>query len=170
MSAKQPLWRRFLPIAGAIVLLVVLFGWVLPQFIDYDAVFRSIGSTDGREWLILIVLALVRFIPEGGLYVTAQPGLNMRQGTELFLVSESLSNVPHGDLDFVSRYQMARSWGFTASSSTSVTIVSWIFTTTGKLVLPIAASGLFALYRIREDDLDALVIFALGVFVVGGGR
>ena len=56
------------------------------------------------------------------IYVAAQPGLGFFQGTKLFLVAETLSNVPPGGLDLISRYQMTRSWGFPASSSTSATI------------------------------------------------
>ncbi len=33
-SEKGPLWKRLLPVVLGLVLVVVLFGWVLPQFID----------------------------------------------------------------------------------------------------------------------------------------
>jgi len=41
---KQPLWKRLLPAVLGLGIVIILFGWVLPQFIDYDAVFRSIGA------------------------------------------------------------------------------------------------------------------------------
>ena len=167
VSEKAPLWRRLLPIIGGLVVVVVLFGWVLPQFIDYEAVFRSIGNIDAVEWLILIVVAAVRFMPEGWIYVAAQPGLSLGQGTQLFLVSETLANVPPGGLDLVSRYQMARSWGYPPSSSTSATVASWIFTTLGKLVLPIAAVAFLAIRRVRADELDALAAIAFVIVAVG---
>lgn len=128
-SEKAALWKRLLPIIGGLAIVVVLFGWVLPQFIGYEAVFRAIGKIDAVEWLVLIVVAGIRFLPEGWIYVAAQPGLSMGQGVRLFVVAETLSNVPPGGLDLVSRYQMTRSWGFEASASTSATIASWIFTT-----------------------------------------
>ena len=90
---------------------------MLPQFIDYEAVFRAIGSIDAVEWLILIVVAMVRFLPEGGVYVAAQPGSTVGQGVKLYLVSETLASVPPGGLDLVSRYQMTRSWGFSPGGS-----------------------------------------------------
>jgi len=166
-SNKAPLWKRLLPIILGLVIVVVLFGWVLPQFIDYDAVFRAIGNIEWWQWLILIVIAVIKFLPEGWLYMAAQPGLSMGQGTQLFLVAETLGNVPPGGLDLVSRYQMARSWGYPPSSSTSATIASWVFTSLSKLVLPIVAVAFLAIRRVREDDLDllALVAFAL---VIGG--
>ena len=164
---KAPLWKRLLPIVGSLVIVVVLFGWVLPQFIDYDAVFRAIKEIDLAEWLVLILVAIVRFLPEGWIYGAAQPGLSMNQSTKLFLVSETLGNVPPGGLDLVSRYQMARSWGYSPSSSTSATIASWVFTALSKLVLPVAAVAFLAVRRVADDDLDFVAMIAFAVAVGG---
>lgn len=164
---KQPLWKRLLPIVVGLAVVVVLFGFVLPQFIDYEAVFRAIGKIDGVEWAILIALAIIRFVPEGLIYVAAQPGLRMGQGVQLFLVAETLSNVPPGGLDLVSRFQMTRSWGFSPASSTSATIASWVFSSLSKIVLPIIAVALLAARRIQQDELDALALIAIVVVVVG---
>lgn len=168
-SVKAPLWKRLLPIIGGLAIVVVLFGWVLPQFIDYEAVFRAIRNIDALEWLILLVVAAARFVPEGWIYLAAQPGLSIGQGVQLFLVSETLSNVPPGGLDLISRYQMTRSWGYPASSSTSATIASWVFTTVSKLVLPIAAVAFLAVRRVRSDDLDLLAVIAFVLVVIGAG-
>ena len=167
VSEKAPLWRRLLPIIGGLVIVVVLFGWVLPQFIDYEAVFRAIGNIEAEEWLILLVVALVRFLPEGGVYVAAQPGLKLGQGVRLFLVSETLSNVPPGGLDLISRFQMSRSWGFPASAATSATIASWVFAAASKLVLPIVAVAFLTIGSVRADDLDLLALIATGLVIAG---
>jgi uncharacterized membrane protein YbhN (UPF0104 family) len=164
---KQPLWKRLLPTVLGLGIVVFLFGWVLPQFIDYDAVFRAIGTISFFEWVVLLVVAAIRFIPEGWIYIAAQPGLTTRQGSQLFLVAETLSNVPPGGLDLISRFQMTRSWGFSAGSSTSATIASWVFSSLSKLVLPIFAVLFLAVREIQEDDLDALALLALVVVGIG---
>lgn len=112
-------------------------------------------------------MALVRFIPEGWVYVAAQPGLSLSQGTQLFLVSETLTNIPPGGLDLVARYQMSKSWGFSTGEATSATIASWVFTTLSKLVLPIAAVLFLAIRRVRSDELDLLAIIAFALVAVG---
>ena len=155
---KQPLWKRALPIVIGVAIVIFLFGFVLPQFIDYEAVFRSIGKIEWWEWAILLVIALIRFVPEGWIYLAAQPGLSTSQGTQLFLVAETLSNVPPGGLDLISRFQMTRSWGFSAASSTSATIASWVFSSLSKIVLPILAVAFLAIDNIQDDGLDALAI------------
>ena len=164
---KQPLWKRALPIVIGLAIVVFLFGFVLPQFIDYEAVFRSIGEISWWEWGILLVLAGVRFVPEGWIYIAAQPGLTTSQGTQLFLVAETLSNVPPGGLDLISRFQMTKSWGFSNASSTSATIASWVFTSLSKIVLPIFAVALLAIDEIQDDGLDGLALLGLGVVLVG---
>ena len=166
-SGKQPLWKRLLPIVLGVGLVVFLFGYVLPQFIDYEAVFRAIGNISFEAWVVLVIAAGVRFLPEGLLFVAAQPGLSARQGMQLWLVAETLSNVPPGGLDLISRFQMARSWGFSAASSTSATIASWVFATLSKLVLPILAVLFLAIDRIQNDEMDQLGVIAL-IAVVGG--
>lgn len=166
-SNKQPLWKRLLPIVLGLGIVIFLFGWVLPQFIDYDAVFRAIGNISWWEWAALIIIAALRFIPEGWLYIAAQPGLSTSQGMQLFLVAETLSNVPPGGLDLISRFQMTRSWGFSAASSTSATIASWVFSSLSKIVLPIAAVALLAFDRIQDDELDALALLSIIVVIVG---
>ena len=167
-AEKQPLWRRLLPLAVGVVLVVILFGFVLPQFIDYEAVFRAIGNIEGWQWIVLLVIAVVRFIPEGWIYVAAQPGLKNGQGLQLFLVSETMANVPPGGLDLISRFAMTRYWGFSAASSTSATIASWVFSSLSKIVLPIIAVALLAIDNIQDDDLDALALLALVIVVVAG--
>jgi uncharacterized membrane protein YbhN (UPF0104 family) len=167
VSEKAPLWKRLLPIVFGLAVVVFLFGWVLPQFIDYEAVFRAIGTISAVEWVILIVVALLRFIPEGWVYRAAQPGLSIGQGTQLFLVSETLTNIPPGGLDLVARYQMSKSWGFSTGEATSATIASWVFTALSKLILPIAAVLFLAIRRVGDDDLDLLAIIAFVVVAVG---
>jgi uncharacterized membrane protein YbhN (UPF0104 family) len=166
-SQKKPLWQRLLPIVGGLAVAAVLFGWVLPQFIDYEAVFRAIGEIDTTEWVILLAVAILRFIPEGWIYVAAQPGLSTRQGVLLFVVAETLSNVPPGGLDLVSRFQMTRSWGFPVSEATSATIASWVFASLSKLALPIVAVLLLALRHVKDDTLDLIAVVSFAA-VIGG--
>jgi uncharacterized membrane protein YbhN (UPF0104 family) len=167
-SNKTPLWKRLLPIVIGVGIMVFLFGWVLPQFIDYEAVFRAIGTISALEWVLLIAVALLRIVPEGWVYMAAQPGLSLGQGIRLFLVSETLTNIPPGGLDMVARFQMSKSWGFATSEATSATIASWVFTTLSKLILPIAAVLFLAINRVQDDDLDLLAIIAFALVVVGG--
>ena len=165
---KAPLWKRALPSVIAIAIIVYVFGWVLPQAIDYEAVFRKIGEVSFVQWILLVVIAAIRLVPEAWVYVAAQPGLKFGQGMSIFLVSNAMAMVPPGGLDLISRFQMSRGWGFTPAESTSATIGSFLFSTIGKLAMPIIAVAFFAAARIRDEELDALAWIAL-IVILGGG-
>ena len=165
-GAKEPLWKRLLPILFSLLLVVFIFGWVLPQFIDYDAVFRAIGEISATEWLILLAVAAIRIIPEGWVYQVSLPGLTWKQGASQFVVTQAINNVPPGGLDLIARFQMARSWGKSASAATTATIGSWFFVSFPKLLLPVIALILLDLGRIQDDGIDALAIIGLLAVVV----
>ena len=167
-AKKKPLWKRLLPTAITLGVVVYVFGWVLPQYIDYEVVFREIGAIDAQEWIILVVTASLRIVARGLIYMTAQPGMTTKQGLSLYHVSNTMAMIPPGGLDLITRFQMCRGWGFGAGESTSAVIGSYIFNTFSKLLLPLIAILLLDLRRIQDDDLDALAIIGLIAVVVGG--
>ena len=166
---KAPLWKRAIPILVSLGILVYLFGYVLPQTIDYGAVFRAIGGIDAVEWGLLLIVAGVRLIPEGWIYVASQPGLRLGQGLSMFLVSNAMSMVAPGGLDLVSRFQMSRGWGFTPAEATSATIGSFVFSTFGRLSMPILAGLLLNLRRVRSDEMDFLAVLAFLIIAGAAG-
>ena len=185
-GAKEPLWKRLLPILLSLGIVVFIFGWLLPQYIDYDAVFRSIGKIELSEWALLLLVAVLRMIPEAWIYQAALPGLRFSRGLTTFFVTATLNNIPPGGLDLVARYQMARSWGISPIGASTATVATWFFVSFPRLVLPVIAVGLLTFRQIRDDTLDALaligivatVVLAVGVtlimrsdrFVTGAGR
>ena len=166
-ASKQPLWKRLLPLIITVGFAAFLFGWVLPQFIDYEAVFRAIGEISASQWLVLLVVALVRLVPEGWVYRAALPGVSLARGISQSLVANAAVNIPPGGVDLVARYQMSRSWGMSPAVSTASTIGSWSFVTFAKLLLPLIAVLLLEIEKIRDDDLDALALLGLVILVLG---
>lgn len=165
-GTKEPLWKRLLPIVGALVLVVFIFGWLLPQYVDYEAVFSSIRQVSGWEWVVLLLLAGVRLVPEAWIYQAALPGISFGRGLSQFLVTASLNNIPPGGLDLVARYQMSRSWGVSPTGASTATIATWFFISFPRLVLPVIAVGLLTLRRIRDDTLDLLATIGIVATVV----
>ena len=56
----RPLWRRLLKPAIMAGALVVVFGWLLPQFIDYGEVWDALTQLDAWEIVALLGLGLAR--------------------------------------------------------------------------------------------------------------
>jgi uncharacterized membrane protein YbhN (UPF0104 family) len=57
---RRPLWRRVLKPALVLVALALVFGWLLPQFIDYDDVCDALAQLDAWEIVALLALGLAR--------------------------------------------------------------------------------------------------------------
>jgi hypothetical protein len=70
-----------------IAVLAVVFGWLLPQFIDYDQVWAALTQLDGRELVVLVGLELARIPTEALMYRAFLPGLRLWRGTEAYLSS-----------------------------------------------------------------------------------
>jgi len=160
-------WKRWLPLIITGLLVLFIFGVVLPQFIDYGAVFRAIGNVDALTWGLLAILAVVQFVPDGWMLQASLPGLRLKQGVTVATVTSAVANIPPGGLDIVVRFHMTRGWGFSAHAATASTMVTWLFATATKLFMPILAVLFLSLNRIQDDDLDFLAVLGLVIVVVG---
>jgi uncharacterized membrane protein YbhN (UPF0104 family) len=67
--------------AVALAILVVVFGFVLPQVINYKQVGETIKSLEPWQIGALILAGLITYIPEGWLYSLLVPVLRLRQGS-----------------------------------------------------------------------------------------
>ena len=66
--ARRPLWRRLRRPALMIAALVLVFGWLLPQFIDYEEVWDALAELDALEVAVLLALGLARVPTEALMY------------------------------------------------------------------------------------------------------
>lgn len=160
--------RKYLPVVVSVLVMIVVFGFVLPQFIDYQAVFRAIGNVSAAYWLVLVLLTAVQFVPDGWTLQASLPGSTLRQGVTASTVTMAVANIPPGGLEVVVRYHMTRGWGFTQQAATTSTILTWIFVTASKLLMPVIALVLLSLNRIRDEDVEFLAALGLVVVIAGG--
>ncbi len=85
--ASRPLWRRLLKPALTIAALLLVFGWVLPQFIDYEEVWDALARLDSREVAVLLALGITRVPTEALMYRVFLKGLSLRRGSEAYFSS-----------------------------------------------------------------------------------
>lgn len=84
---SRPPWRRLLKPTLVITALVVVFAWLLPRFIDYEAVWDALTQLDAWEVLVLLILGLARVPTEALMYQAFLPGLSLCRGSEAHLSS-----------------------------------------------------------------------------------
>ena len=165
---RQSGFKRWLPLIITFGLMLFIFGVVLPQFIDYDAAFRAIGNIGLMAWLTLAILAAWQFIPTGWLLQASLPGSTLKQGVTISTVTSAVANIPPGGIDLIVRFHMSKGWGFSTQAATASTIMTWVFDTTSKLLMPMLAVLALSVVRIQNDDVDFLAILGLAVVLVGG--
>ena len=166
-EAQESSLKKWLPLLFTVGLMLFIFGVVLPQFIDYDAVFRAIGNIGATDWVLLAVLGALQFVPDGWVLQASLPGLKLKQGITVATVTSAVANIPPGGFDIVVRYHMTRGWGFSPQAATASTMITWLYATASKLFMPVLAVLFLSLERIQDGDLDFLA--ALGLGIVAGG-
>lgn len=146
----------------SLVIVIVIFGWLLPQVIDYQEVAAAIGGLDGWQLLALLLAGIVVFIPEGWLFSLLTPPLTLLRGISAWVASTGIANtVPAVNL--VVRYGMTRSWGASVETATLAIFLSGVFDNIVKFSLPaIAVVGMAVL------GVEGVPSALVWVAVIGG--
>ncbi len=159
--------RRSLIAAGiGLVVVIFIFGFVLPSVIDYETVFEVLGNLEPQDYLIMLVAGLLLYIPEGALYASILPGMGLRRGMSAWVASTAVSTTIPG-ADLVVRYGMYRSWGFGVERTMLGIFLSGLFDNIVKFSLPALAVILFALSGQDLGDFVWIGLIALGVLILG---
>lgn len=150
----------------ALVVLVIVFGFVLPEVIDYEQVWEAIKSLEWWEIVALIIAGLITYIPEGWLYALLAPGLRLWRGVLAWVASTAVaSTLPVMDLAL--RFGMYRSWGISTNDSMRGILLSGVFDNIVKFSLPVIAVLAIAVSGIGNIDGDIVLLatFALVILI-----
>jgi putative heme transporter len=152
--------KRMLGAAGSLVVVVVVFVFVLPQFANYRDVLDVVRTLGWRDWLVLaaaVVLNLATFPPP---WMAALPGLGFREAMAMTQASTALSIVsPAGAaVGMAASYSMLRSWKFGPAEVGLAVAIAGIWNQLVNLAFPVAA---LALLTSQNEDHPALRTAAL---------
>jgi uncharacterized protein (TIRG00374 family) len=145
---------------------VFVFGFLLPQVIDYETVWETIKALDPIDFAVLIAAGLILFIPEGALYASLMPGMGLRHGSSAWIASTAVgTTIPAADL--VVRFGMYRSWGHSVDRTGLGIVLSGLFDNIVKFSLPAIAIILIGLSGVADvSDFTVIAIIAIGVLVI----
>lgn len=147
-SGRQvPLWRKILGISFSLVVVVVVFGVVLPGIADYGEVMQAIADMTGIELGGIAAIGLLNLASYQPALMAALPGLRFGQAFQVSQASTAFSNtVPAGAAVGVGlSAAMYRSWGFERRSIARALLLGGIWNIFMKLGLPIVAVALLVL-------------------------
>jgi uncharacterized membrane protein YbhN (UPF0104 family) len=135
----RPLWRRLVRPLLVAAALVVVFAWLLPQFIDYDDVWDALGELDGWEVFALLGLGLARVPTEAVMYRAFLPGLGLWRGSEAYLSSNFAGQLLPPPSASAVQYGYFRGGGYSPELSGLAALGSFVFPTIGRFLLPVVA-------------------------------
>ena len=151
-----------------IAALVVLFGWLLPQFIDYQEVWEALTQLDGWEVAVLLGLGLARVPTEALMYRAFLPGLGLWRGSEAYLSSNFAGQLLPPPTASVVQFGYFRGGGYAADASGLAALGSFVFPTIGRFLLPLVALVLLLMTGEVNGSVVLAGALALVVSAVAG--
>ncbi len=144
---KQPLWKRLLRAGVTILVLVLVFGFVLPKLADYRAVADHIGDIEPIQWLLLAVFAGWFLVAYVFVFMSTLPGLRFREGFVVQTTATAINNsLPAGGaIALPVTYSQFLSWGFTPEAVTAALITAGVWDQLARLALPVLSVAAIAL-------------------------
>jgi uncharacterized membrane protein YbhN (UPF0104 family) len=135
----RPLGRRLLKPVIVTAALAFVFGWLLPQFIDYDEVWDALTELDAWEVVVLFGLGLARIPTEALMYRAFLPGLGLWRGSEAYLSSNFAGQVLPPPSASVVQYGYFRGAGYAPDAAGLAALGSFLFPMVGRFLLPLVA-------------------------------
>jgi uncharacterized membrane protein YbhN (UPF0104 family) len=164
----RPLWRRILRPLLLVVLLAFVFGWLLPQFIDYQEVWETLGELDAREVVVLLALALARVPTEALMYRAFLPGLSLMRGSQAYLSSNFAGQLLPSPAASVVQYGYFRGGGYASDAAGLAALGSFLFPTIGRFLLPLVALVLLLLTGEVTGTILLAGILSLAISAAAG--
>jgi uncharacterized membrane protein YbhN (UPF0104 family) len=131
--------------ALVVVVLALVFGWLLPRFVDYDEVWNALTQLDALDVVALVALGLARVPTEALIYRAFLPGLRLRRGSEAYLSSNVAAQLLPPPAPSAVQYGYFRGGGYSSDDAALAALGSFLFPTIGRFVLPLVALAVLLL-------------------------
>ena len=141
-----------------IAALVVVFGWLLPQFIDYAEVWDALTELDALDVVVLLGLGVARVPTEALMYRAFLPGLSLWRGSEAYLSSNLAGTLLPPPASSVIQYSYFRGGGYEQVAARLAALGSFVFPTIGRFLLPLLALVLL----LATDEVTGAIL------IIGG--
>lgn len=165
---SQPLWKRLLRIGVTLLVLILVFGFVIPKLADYGAVADHIGDIEPFQWLLLAIFAGWFLVAYVFVFLSTLPGLRFREGFVVQTTATAINNsLPAGGaIALPVTYSQFLSWGFTPEAVTAALLTAGVWDQLARLALPVLGVAAIA---ITGDALWWMWLVSLGGIVIVGG-
>jgi putative heme transporter len=166
-SRTRGRWR-VAQIVFAVVLVVGVFVAVIPQIADYGSVWQRVAALTAGQLAVLVGVAALNLVTYWAQSIAAMPGLTIRMAAVQNQTTTTVADtVPAGGAVAIGvSYGIFRSWGYTEGDFARFTLLTGIWNTAIKLVLPVIALGALMLAGGADPRLATAAAIGIGALAV----
>jgi putative heme transporter len=141
--------------AVVVGILVVVFGVILPRFVDYEEVLDAFRALTFLQVVQMTALVSVAWVIAGVPFVVLIEGLSLARGTASYLILSGIgASIPLGPWNMGILWVVIRSWGIRVQPATSGIALYGVTNQLARLATPVLA---------------VIVLAVAGARPVGGG-
>lgn len=147
--------KGFVRLVGTIIMIALLyyaFFVVLPQEINWADVESAIAALTGTEMVALVIAGLLVMVALGYAAKASLPGLSLYQGFESSGTSQMTAFVIPPPGDYVIRFSMYRTYGFTDEQSGISVLVAMVLRYLAIFFMPVLGYGLALVGGVAPDN------------------
>ena len=146
-SAAAPPSRRSALLRAGLIggVLLVVFGVILPQYIDYADVIAAFQGLTPGQILVITAMGAIAWIVGGLVFSALIPGLAPVRGTMSWLILAGIgASVPFGPWNMGVLWVVVRGWGIGNAAATSGVALYGIVNELSRLFLPLLSVAVLA--------------------------
>ena len=138
-AAAPPSRRTALLRSGLIVgVLVIVFGIILPRYIDYADVAAAFRDLTAQQILVMTALGVVAWVVSGLIFSALIEGLSWVRGTMSWLILGGIgASVPFGPWNMGVLWVVVRGWGVGNAPATAGVALYGVVNILSRLALPL---------------------------------
>jgi len=171
MPETQPPSRRdaLLRIGIVVGVMVVVFGLILPRFIDYEQVGEALQSVTLEQFAVISVFGVIAWVLTGAIFAVLIPGLGLLRGLQSYLILTGIgASIPLGPWNMAVLWVVIRGWGRPVSTTTGGILLYGIFDQLSRFGLMFLAGLVLIPAEAMNRNVSVETGLIVGYFVVGG--
>ena len=140
-------------------ILVVVFGLILPRFVDYDEVLAAFRALTFLQVVQMTALASVAWVIAGVPFAVLIEGLSVARGTASYLILSGIgASIPLGPWNMGILWVVVRGWGIRVQPATSGIALYGVTNQLARLATPVLAVIALAAVGARPAGGGAAVL------------
>ena len=157
--------------------LFVVFGLIMPRFVDYQQVAEDLQGLTVQDVLIVGLFGVIAWVLTGAIFRMLIPGLGLVRGTEAYLILTGIgASIPLGPWNMAVLWVVIRGWGLPTAATTGGILLYGIFDQLSRFglmalagVLLLVAEGLNRAVDVSTGVIVGFLVVGIGLTVALGG-